>query len=77
MAHPIPPVPPRLLQVIVEPSQEDLIRRQPQQIVDGFPILTKTVQLGVQLDVDLRKQAAADNLPDQTEDQMFGASSDI
>jgi len=43
----IPPVPPRLLQVIVEPSQEDLIRRQPQQIVDGFPILTKTIQLGV------------------------------
>ena len=52
--------------MIVEPSQEDLIRWQPQKLFHRLAILQQPVQLGMDLDIDLAEQASADDLPDQS-----------
>jgi len=59
--------------MIVEPPQEDLIRGEPQQILDSLSLFTETIQFGMKLYVDLAEQSTSDDLPDETEDKVFSA----
>jgi hypothetical protein len=70
-------MPPCSLQMIVKPPQQDLIGRQPQQIVDRLSLLAEPIKLGVQLDIHLGQQTLPDNLPDQAQNQMFPPLRDI
>lgn len=70
-------MPLRVLQVVVEPSQEDLLRGQAQELLECLVILQQPVQLGVQLDIDLAEKTSPDDLPDQTQDQMLAHLDDV
>ena len=59
-------VPSGSFEMIVEPSQEDLIRWQPQKLFNRLAILQQSVQLGMDFDIDLAEQTSADDLPDQS-----------
>jgi hypothetical protein len=48
----------------IEPPQQDLIRRQPQELIESLSIFEKAVELGVDFDVDLGEETATDDLPD-------------
>lgn len=61
------------LEMIVEPPEQDLVRRQLEQVVQGFAVFEQAVQLGVVLQVNLAQQTAADNLPDETKNKVFTA----
>ena len=63
--------------MVVEPSQKDLIGCQPEQILDRLAFLAKSVQFGVELDIDLSKQSAADDLPDEAENKVLSSLRDI
>lgn len=63
--------------MIVEPSEEDLIWGQTEEIFDGFTLLAQTVELGVKLNIDLGEQSSTNDLPDETKDQMFTTLRDI
>lgn len=63
--------------MVVKPSQQNLIRRQSQEVVYRLALFTKTIQLGMQLDVDLTEQAFANDLPNQTENQVLRTLRDI
>ena len=66
-----------VLQVVVEPSQQDLLRRQAQELLECLVIFQQSVQLRVQLDVDLAEQTSPDDLPDQTQNQMLAHLNDV
>jgi len=55
----------------VEPPQQDLVRRQPQELFQSLSILQQSVELGMNLDIDLAQKTSPDDLPDQTQDQVF------
>lgn len=59
--------------MIVEPAKKNLVWGEAEQVVDCLALFAQTVQLRVELDVDLREQTAADDLPDQAEDEMLAA----
>jgi hypothetical protein len=64
-------VPLGVLQVVVEPAQENLLRGQSQELLEGLIVLQQPVQLGVQFNVDLSQETSPDDLPYQTQDQML------
>jgi hypothetical protein len=64
-------VPARSFEVVVEPPEEDLVGCQPEQVVDRLAVLAEAVQLGVDLDIDVVQETPADDLPDETEDEML------
>lgn len=70
-------LPSRSFQVVVEPSKQDLVWRKSQKLLQRLSIVQKTVQFGVDLDVDLAEQTPSDNLPDETENEMFTTFGDI
>ena len=49
----VPAVPLRVLQVIVEPSEQDLLWRKSQELLQSFTILKQSIELGMQLNIDL------------------------
>jgi hypothetical protein len=57
--------------VEVEPPQEDLIWRQPQELVQRLPLIQQPIQLRVMLDVDLAEQSPPNDLPDEAEDEVL------
>ena len=59
-------VPLGLLQMVVEPTQKNLLRGKTQELLKCLVLLKQTVQLRVQLDVDFTKQTSSDDLPDET-----------
>ena len=63
--------------MVVKPTQKDLIRGEPQQILDCLALFAEAIQFGVKFYVDLAEQPASDNLPDETEDQMLSALLDV
>lgn len=63
--------------MVVDPSEQDLLRGQPQELLQGFILVQQSVELGVKLDVNLPQESATDNLPDETEDEMFSDLNDI
>ena len=73
----LPSLPACSLQVVVEPSEENLIGGQAQEIVDGLALFAETIQFGMKFDVDLGKETSADDLPNETQDEMFSSLGDI
>jgi hypothetical protein len=63
--------------VKVEPPQQDLIRRQPQKLFQSLPIVQQPVQFRMMLDIDLAQQSSSDDLPNQTQDQVFPSLGNI
>ena len=53
-----PSLPACSLQMVVEPSEQDLVGRQTKKIVDCLNLLTEPV-LGMKFDVDLGKETSA------------------
>lgn len=73
----IPTLPPSRLEMIVKPPHQDLVRSQSQQVLDCLPVLAQPVQLWMELDIDLGKETPADDLPDETKDEMFASLGNI
>jgi hypothetical protein len=61
----------------VEPPQQNLVRRQPQELFQSLSILQQSVKFGMNLDIDLAQKTSPDDLPDQTQDQVFPSLRDI
>jgi hypothetical protein len=70
-------VPSSRLQVVVEPSEQDLVWRQAQELLQCLAVVEQAVQLGVDLDVDLGEQSTADDLPNETEDEVFSTLGNV
>lgn len=66
-----------VLEVVVEPAQQNLLRRQAQELLECLVVFQQPVQLGVQLDVDLAEQTSPDDLPDQTQNQVLAHLDDV
>lgn len=73
----LPSLPACSLQVVVEPSQQNLVRSQTEEIVHGLSFLTEPIQLRMKFDIDLCKETSTDDLPDESKDEMFSALGDI
>lgn len=65
------------LQVVVEPSQQDLIRRKPQELFKGLSIVQQPVQFGMDLDIDFGEQTSSNDLPNKTKNQVLSAFRNI
>jgi hypothetical protein len=65
------------LQVVLEPSKQNLVGGQAEQIVDGLALFAETIQFGMKFDVNLGKETSADDLPDETQDEVFSSVRDI
>lgn len=65
------------LEVVVEPAEEDLVRRESKELVERLAVLEEAVELGVDLDVDLGEKTTTDNLPDKTKDEVLPALLDV
>lgn len=63
--------------MIVEPSEQDLIRRKPEKLVERLAILKQPVKLWMILQIDLGKQPPPDDLPDKTQNEMFPSINEI
>lgn len=63
--------------MIIEPAQQNLLRRESEELVQRLVVFQQPVQFRVQLDINLSKQTAADNLPDQPEEQVLANLNDI
>lgn len=73
----LPSLPLGVLQVIVEPTEQDLLWGQAQELLQSLILLQQTVQLGVELNIDLAQQTTANDLPDQTQNQVLADLNDI
>lgn len=63
--------------MVVEPSQQDLLRRQPQELLQSLVFFQQTIEFRVELDVYFSEQTAADDLPDKTKDKMLADFNDV
>lgn len=59
--------------MVVEPAKQDLLGTKTQELLERLAILEQAVQLGVDLDVDLGNETAADNLPEEAKNQVLAA----
>jgi hypothetical protein len=57
-------------EVIVDPTDENLVRWELEEILNGLSGLEETVELRVVLQVDLGQETNANNLPDETKGQV-------
>lgn len=73
----LPSLPACSLQVVVEPSQQNLVRSQTKEIVDRLSLLAEPIQFGMKFDIDLGEETSTDDLPDESKDEMFSALGDI
>ena len=64
-------VPLGVLQVVVEPAQQNLLGGKAQELLQSLVVFQQSVQLRVESNVDLAEQTSADNLPDQTKNQVL------
>jgi hypothetical protein len=62
--------PASVLEVVVDPSEEDLLNWELEEIFDGFSWFQKAVELWVVNQIDLGEKTNSDDLPDETEDQV-------
>jgi len=67
-----PLIPTGVLQVVVEPTQKDLIDGELQQIFNGLTFFKEAVKFGVVHQVDFAEKANLHDLPDETKDKMWG-----
>lgn len=63
--------------MVVEPSQQNLLWRKTEELLQRFVLLQETVQLGVQTDIDLGQETGLDDLPNETQNQMLASIHDI
>lgn len=70
-------VPLGVLQVVVEPSKQDLFWGQSQELLQSLVLVQQSVQLRVEFDVNLAQKTPPDDLPDQSQNQMFSNLDDI
>lgn len=63
--------------MIVKPTEQDLIRREPEELLERLVLIQQAVQLGVQLDVDLGQEPLPNDLPDEAEDEVLPAFDEI
>lgn len=66
-----------VVQMVVEPPQQDLLRRQPQELLQSLAVFEETIELRMQLNINFAQQPSSDDLPDQTKDQVLRACHDI
>lgn len=52
--------------MIVEPTKENLLWRQAQELLQSFILIQKPIKLRVEFDINLSKKTTADDLPDET-----------
>lgn len=57
--------------MVIEPSKQDLFWWQPEKLVEGLIFFKKSVEFRMQFDVNLSKESSADDLPDQTKNEML------
>jgi len=62
--------PASVLEVVVDPSEEDLLNWELEEVFDGFSWLQKAVEFWVVNQIDLGEKTNSDDLPDETEDQV-------
>ncbi|KAH3661835.1 hypothetical protein OGAPHI_006013 [Ogataea philodendri] len=70
-------VPVGCFEMIVEPSEQNLFRRKSQELFQSLVILQQSVQFWMELDIDLAQQTSSDNLPNQTQNQVFFSFNNI
>lgn len=58
-----------MLEVVVEPTEEDVLRGQGRERRHLLPFLQQQHQLGIVLQGDLSRQLDLDDLPQQSEDE--------
>lgn len=64
-------MPARSFQVVVKPSEQDLIGWQSKKFVNCFSIIEQPIQFGVLLDSNSSEKPFPDDLPDKTHDKVF------
>lgn len=67
----LPSIPFRVLEVVVEPTQQDLLRGQAQELLQSLVFFQESVKLGVQLDINLAQQTTSNDLPDQAKNEVL------
>lgn len=72
-----PPGPVGSLEVVVEPAEEDLVRRETEEFFDRLPVVEEAVELRVVFDANLRQETPPNDLPDETEDEVLRTVSDV
>jgi hypothetical protein len=73
----IPSFPIGSLEVVVEPTEKNLIWRKTQEFIKSFSVFEQTIQFRVKFNIDLAKQTTLDDLPDKTENQVLTAFNKI
>lgn len=63
--------------MIIEPPKQDLLGGQAQELLQSLVLFQKPVKFGMELDINLAQQAAANDLPDQTQNEMLANLNDI
>lgn len=61
----------------IEPTKKNLIRWELEELFQSLVVLEQAIELGVVLDVDLVEQAFADDLPDETQDQVLATLDNV
>lgn len=51
--------------MVVEPPQKNLLRGESEKLLQRLILLQQSVELGVELDVNLAQKTPADDLPDK------------
>lgn len=65
------------LEVVIKPSQEDLLRGQTEELLKLLAFSQEAVQFRVEFDVDFTQKTASNDLPDETEDEMLTDLNDV
>lgn len=63
--------------MVVEPAKQDLLWGQTQELFESLILVQKSVELGVELDVNLAQQTTANDLPNQTQNKMLTNLDDV
>lgn len=63
--------------MVVEPPQQDLLRRKAQELFQCFIVIQQAVKFRMKLNVNLAQETSANNLPDQTENQVLLGLHDV
>lgn len=66
-----------LLEMVVDPAEEEHIGREGQQVGEGLVALEEAREARAALQVDLGEQADADNLPQQAKDKVLGPGNHV
>lgn len=65
------------LEVVIKPSQEDLLRGQTEELLKLLAFSQEAVQFRVEFDVDFTQKTASNDLPDETENEMLTDLNDV